>query len=75
MFKTKINREGQTTIPSEYRKEYNLTNDDIVEWKKNEMGEIIASFRKKVTIDEIIGTIKTKEKINSVELVRNIYHE
>jgi len=75
MIETKIYQRGQTTIPSEYRKEYNLTNDDVVEWKKNEKGEIIVSFRKKVTIDEMIGTIKTKEKINSVELVRSIYHE
>ncbi|MBQ6218933.1 MAG: AbrB/MazE/SpoVT family DNA-binding domain-containing protein [Methanosphaera sp.] len=75
MFETRIKKGGQTTIPSEYRKEYNLTNDDIVEWKKNEKGEIIVSFRKKVTIDEMIGTIKTKDKTDSVELVRSIYNE
>lgn len=75
MIETKIYQRSQTTIPSEYIKEYNLTNDDIVEWKKNEKGEIIVSFRKKVTIDEMIGTIKTKDKINSVELVRSIYFE
>ena len=43
--------------------------------KKMKKGEIIVSFRKKVTIDEMIGTIKTKEKTNSVELVRSIYNE
>ena len=75
MIETKIYKRGQTTIPSEFRKEYNLTNDDIVEWNKNEKGEIIVTFRKKVTIDEMIGSIKTKEKTNSVELVRSIYHE
>lgn len=75
MIETKIYQRGQTTIPAEFRKEYNLTNDDIVEWKKNEKGEIIVSFRKKVTIDEMIGSIKTKEKTNSVELVRSIYNE
>ena len=75
MIETKIYNRGQTTIPSEFRKEYNLTNDDIVEWNKNEKGEIIVTFRKKVTIDEMIGSIKTKEKTNSVELVRSIYHE
>ena len=75
MIETKIYQRGQTTIPSEYRKEYNLTKDDIVEWKKNEKGEIIVSFRKKVTIDEMIGTLKTKDKMDSVELVRSIYNE
>ena len=34
MIETKIYNRGQTTIPSEFRKEYNLTNDDIVEWNK-----------------------------------------
>jgi len=72
---TRINHKGQTTLPSEFRKEYDLTINDIVEWDKNEKGEIIVSFRKKVTIDEMTGTIKTQEKTESVELVRSIYHE
>ena len=72
MIETKIYQRGQTTIPAEFRKEYNLTTADIVVWNKNEKGEIIVTFRKKVTIDEMIGTIKTKEKTNSVELVRSI---
>lgn len=75
MIETKIYQRGQTTIPSEYRKEYNLSKDDVVEWKKNDQGEIVVSFRKKVTIDEMIGSIKTKEKTDSVELVRSIYNE
>ena len=75
MFETRINQKGQTTIPLEYLKEYNLTKNDVVKWDKNEKGEIIVSFRKKVTIDEMIGTIKTKEEKNSVELVRSIYNE
>ena len=48
MFETRINQKGQTTIPSEFRKEYNLCKDDIVKWEKNSQGEIVVSFRKKL---------------------------
>ena len=75
MFETRINQKGQTTIPSEFRKEYNLCKDDIVKWEKNSQGEIVVSFRKKVTIDEMMGSIKRKDKTNSVKLVRSIYNE
>ncbi len=32
-------------------------------------------LRKKVTIDEMIGTIKTREETDSVKMVRSIYQE
>lgn len=75
MIETRIYQRGQTTIPAVYRKKYNLTQNDVMEWDENEKGEIIISFRKKVTIDEMIGSLKTEEKTNSVELVRRIYNE
>ena len=52
MIETNIYQRGQTTIRSEYRREYDLNKDDIVKWNKNDKLEILVSFRKKV-IDEM----------------------
>lgn len=70
---TKVYEGNQTTIPSEIRKKHNIQPNDIVEWKENKKGEIQVSFRKKTTIDDIIGIGKTKEKTNAVELKRKLY--
>lgn len=75
MIETKIYHRGQTTIPSKYRKKYDLSQNDVVEWNEDENGKIWISFRKKVTIDEMTGCIKTNTKTNSVELVRSIYND
>ena len=36
MIETKIYQRGQTTIRSEYKREYDLNKDDIIEWNKND---------------------------------------
>lgn len=52
------------------QKKYDLSQNDVVEWHEDRDGRIWIPFRKKVTIDEMTGCMKTDEKIDSVELVR-----
>lgn len=52
---TKIDQRGQTTIPAVYRKKFNIQPNDIVEWSEDDEGNIIVNFRKKVSINEMIG--------------------
>ena len=69
MASTKIYKNFQTSIPSEIRKQFNITHDTIVEWGINDNGEPTVNFRNKVTIDDIIGLVEC-EPTNSVELKR-----
>ena len=71
-YTTKIYKNYQTSIPKEIRKQFNITRDTIVEWNITENGEPTINFRKKVTVDDIIGIVKTDET-NSVELKKEMY--
>lgn len=70
---TKIYKNFQTSIPKEVRETFGVDQDTIVEWGIDENGKPEVNFRKKVTVDDIIGLIKTDEPTNSVELKRGIY--
>ena len=41
VIETKVYQKNQITIPSIYRKKYNIKPNDIVEWDENENGEIV----------------------------------
>ncbi len=69
---TKIYKNFQTSIPKEVREKFGVTKDTIVEWGIDENGNPEVNFRKKVTVDDIIGLIKT-EPTNSVELKKELY--
>lgn len=69
---TKIYKNFQTSIPKEVRETFGVNKDTIVEWGIDDQGNPEVNFRKKVTIDDIIGLIKT-EPTNSVELKKEIY--
>jgi len=73
IIETKVYSGNQTTIPSEFRKKHNIQKNDIVEWKEEKDGTIKVNFRKKVTIDDIIGIGKTKNTTNAVKLKKELY--
>ena len=72
---TKIYKNNQTSIPKPIRERFNITQDTIVEWGIDENNKPTISFRDKVTIDDIVGIIKTEESSNSVDLKNEIYSE
>lgn len=75
IFETKVYKKNQTTIPAEIRKKFNIKPDDIVEWEENENGEIMVSFRKKISFKDAKGSANVKEKTNAVELERDLYRD
>ena len=70
---TKIYKNFQTSIPKEVRETFGVNKDTIVEWGIDENGKPEVNFRKKVTVDDIIGLIHTDEPTDSVELKKEIY--
>ena len=60
---TKIYKNFQTAIPKEFRQQFNI----------DEEGNPQINFRKKVTLDDVIGIIEDGEKVSSVELKRRLY--
>lgn len=73
MIENKLYNGKQVTIPSVYRKKFNIEKDDIIQWKENEKGELVVSFRKKVKPSDVRGIGKTKEVTNAVKLKRGLY--
>jgi bifunctional DNA-binding transcriptional regulator/antitoxin component of YhaV-PrlF toxin-antitoxin module len=70
---SKIYKNNQTSIPSKIRKTFNAKTDDIIEWKVDNNNEITLKFRKKVTFDDIKGSINLGYETNSVKLEKEIY--
>ena len=64
---TKISKSFQTVVPSKIRKRYNVEHEDIIEWIDEGDG-IRINIRKKVTDEDIIGTLSGDFKYDSVKL-------
>ena len=64
---TKISKAFQTAVPSEFRKKYNIHPEDIIEWIDTEEG-IKLNIRKKVTDEDIAGSLTGNFKYNSAKL-------
>ena len=71
---TKVYQKNQTTIPTVYTKKYNVEPGDIVEWEENKDGKFYVTFRKKVTISEMIGAGKKSKNTNAVKLEEELYN-
>ncbi len=69
---TKIYKNFKTSIPKEVRETFGVNKDTVVEWGIDEQGNPKVNFRKKVSVDDIIGLIKT-EPTNSVEIQKELY--
>lgn len=70
---TKLYKNFQTAIPKEFRQHFDIDEDTIIEWGIDENGNPQVNFRKKVTLDDVIGIIEDGEKVSSVELKRRVY--
>jgi bifunctional DNA-binding transcriptional regulator/antitoxin component of YhaV-PrlF toxin-antitoxin module len=64
---TKISKAFQTVVPSEFRKKYNIRPEDIIEWIDSEEG-IKLNIRKKITDEDIAGSLTGNFKYNGVKL-------
>lgn len=54
---TKIYKNYQTVIPKEIRKQFNVTDNTIIEWSIIN-GEPSIRFRQKVTLNDVKGMVK-----------------
>lgn len=70
---SKVYKNNQILIPSEIRKKFNIKKDDIAEWVVDDEGNISLKFRKKITFDDMRGSIKLDHKTNSVKLKKELY--
>jgi AbrB family looped-hinge helix DNA binding protein len=64
---TKISKSFQTVVPAKIRKKYNIKEQDIIEWIDSDNG-IKINIRKKVTDEDILGTLSGNFKYDSVKL-------
>ncbi|MBQ6218645.1 MAG: hypothetical protein IJJ47_02825 [Methanosphaera sp.] len=60
---SKMYKNFQTVIPKEVRKEYNITDNTIIEWIKKDNNELKVNFRKKVTLEDVAGMIKKEDDV------------
>ncbi len=65
---TKMYKGWQTVIPLEIRKKMDIAPDDVLEWETLEANKVVVTFRKKKSVNDIIGIAHSKEKTNAVEL-------
>ncbi|MDO5826527.1 MAG: hypothetical protein BZ137_04615 [Methanosphaera sp. rholeuAM130] len=71
---SKIYKNYQTVIPKEVRKQYNVTDDTIIEWTKTDSGELNIKFRKKVTLEDVAGMIKKEDDtVGDWDIDRGVY--
>jgi bifunctional DNA-binding transcriptional regulator/antitoxin component of YhaV-PrlF toxin-antitoxin module len=69
---TKIYAGYQTVIPLEIRKKLNITHNHVLEWTTTKEGEAKITFKKKKSINDIIGIAHSKEPTNAVEMKKKI---
>ena len=70
---TKVYNNYQTAIPKEMREKFNIDKETVIEWGVDDKGEPQIKFRKKVTVDDVLGMIDDEGTESSVELKRSIY--
>ncbi len=70
---TKVYNNYQTAIPKEMREKFNIDKETIIEWGINDDGTPRNNFRKKVTVNDVLGMIEDDSTDSSVELKKSIY--
>ena len=70
---TKVYNNYQTAITKEMREKFNIDKETVIEWGVNDDGTPRINFRKKVTVDDVLGMIDDDGTESSVELKRSIY--
>jgi bifunctional DNA-binding transcriptional regulator/antitoxin component of YhaV-PrlF toxin-antitoxin module len=70
---TKMYKGYQTVIPSKIRKELNIKDNEIIDWKSDKNTRTITlSFRKKESIMDLAGIIEMDNETNAVELKHKV---
>jgi len=70
---TKIYKGYQTVIPSKIRKELNIKNNEIIDWKSDKYTRTITlSFREKESIMDLAGIIEMDDQTDAVELKHKV---
>lgn len=70
LYKTKISNGFQTVVPSEIRKKFDINPGDQLEWVLTD-DEVTLRFRKKVTLEDILGMVDGPET-DAVELKKKV---
>ena len=70
---TKVYNNYQTAIPQEMREKFNIDKETIIEWGINDDGTPRNNFRKKVTVNDVLGMIEDDSTDSSVELKKSVY--
>ena len=70
---TKVYNNYQTAIPKEIREKFHIDKETVIEWGIDDKGEPQIKFRKKVTVDDVLGMMDDDGTESSVELKRSIY--
>ncbi|VVB86577.1 Uncharacterised protein [uncultured archaeon] len=67
---TVISKGYQTVVPAKIRKSHKIMPGDVLEWTENEKG-ILVQVRKKRTLKDIIGIVKTEgDAVESKKLLQ-----
>lgn len=59
VMRARVSRNGQVSIPAEYRHEKNIESGDVVYWSKNEQGDLVLRAPS-LTLEEMMGSLKPK---------------
>ena len=70
---TKVYNNYQTAIPKEIIEKFHIDKETVIEWGIDDKGEPQIKFRKKVTVDDVLGMMDDDGTESSVELKRSIY--
>lgn len=71
MESTKMYKGFQTVVPAKIRKELNIKQEEIIDWKSDvDTRTIVLSFREKESIMDLAGIVKMEEETDAVELKR-----
>lgn len=70
---TKVYKNYQTAIPKVIREMFKIDKKTVIEWGIDEDGKPQLSFRKKVTVNDVLGMMDDDGAESSVELKRGLY--
>lgn len=71
--KTKMYEKFQTVVPKKIREKMGITQEHtIIEWNINDKNEVVLTFKKKKSIDDLIGKYATREKFNAVDELKKL---
>lgn len=62
-----------TVIPKQMRDLFDIDEDTVIEWGVDENDNPQINFRKRVTVNDILGMIDEDSKESSVELKKSLY--